>query len=55
MNERPRKPASANGQPAPAALRTLESSELEQIAAATSKPGGAGDGRGQLPNRCEVS
>jgi hypothetical protein len=41
-----RRPAPADCKPAPAAMRTLEAAELEQVAAAGSKPGGTGEGRG---------
>jgi hypothetical protein len=39
------RPAAADCKPAPAKMRTLEAAELEHVAAAGSKPGGAGDPR----------
>ena len=54
-----RRPVAADCRPAPAErraleLRELELRELEQVTAAGSKPGGAGDGRGLPGDRREA-
>ena len=48
------KPISTDHEPHRAETRTLEVNELEQVAAAGSKPGCVGDGRALLGDRHEL-
>ncbi|MFO1108600.1 MAG: hypothetical protein U1E61_05420 [Bradyrhizobium sp.] len=49
-----RRSTSDDCQPARLEMRTIDADDLEQVAAAGSKPGGAGDGRGLPGDRREA-